>query len=180
MNVTQPDSTKEFAHLVELQQMFATCESALDKIQLDCDTRLNSTLDAFKNEWAAAKIVRDQAESQIKSLIAAHPEWVDGSSVKTPFGVIQIRPGTRIDVPNPEATLALIDASCAKAGFEWKPEQLTRVKREPNLETLEALSDEQLQKLGCARVKTQSITVKRAKVDLAKASKKKAEVQNAK
>lgn len=178
MNVTNPDTTQAFAKFVDLQQVFAQCETDLENIQIGCDKAQAETLDKYKAAYSAAKIVRDQAEAELKALVDQHPDWVDGSTVKTPFGVIQIRGGSRIDVPNPEATCALIDQECSKPGSLWKPEQLTRTVREPNLETLEALSDDQLKKLGCTRTKTRSITVKRVQVDLAKATKKKAQVAN--
>lgn len=173
MNVTNPDTTKDFARLVELQQLFTESDAAFDTIQLTCDRKVAALLDTQKEGWAAAKVVRDQAEAEIKALVERHPEWKDGETVKTPFGSVQFRGGTKIEIPNPEATIAIIDSVYSKPESPWRPEQLVRTIREPNLETLEALDDSELQKLGCRRVSTQSITVKRMKVDLAKASKKK-------
>lgn len=172
MNVTNPNTTKDFGRLVELQQLFTEADASFDAIQLQCDRKLSALLDEQKEAWAAAKVVRDQAEAEIKLLVEKYPEWKDGEAVKTPFGAVKFRSGSRIDIPNPEATVALVDAVYGKPDAPWRPEQLVRTIREPNVETLEALSDEELQKLGCRRVSTQSITVNRLKADLAKVSKK--------
>ena len=165
----------EYAEFIELLELFSQSDLASDRIQTETDAAVLQTVATRKAEFASTKAVRDEAEEKIKALARKHPEWLDGKSIKTPFGVVQLRDSTSLDVPNPEATLLLIKASASMPGAQFTYEQLTRAVIEPNLEALEALSDEQLSKLGITRVKSQSVSVKRQKVDLGKKGKPKAD-----
>lgn len=172
MNVTNPDTSAEFARLVQVQQVFAEAEANLDAIQAACDRYLTKAVDESRDAYVAAKVVRDQAEEEIRELTSRHPEWMSGRSVKTPFGEIVLREVTKLDVPNPEATVALLEYLCAMPGSGMSLEQLVRTVREPNLEVLETLSDEVLATVGVRRVTTRHTTVKRTRVDLGKRARK--------
>lgn len=161
----------DFVQLLELQQLFADADAQFNAVQSAADANLLAILDGAKTQYAGAKAIRDAAEAEIKALAAKHPEWIDGRSIKTPFGSIDLRSSTKIVVANPEATIALIDAIYSRPGSEWTPDKLVRTAREPNLEALDVLSDEQLAKIGARRESTESLTVKRAKVDLGKKGK---------
>jgi len=157
-------SFNDFQRLVELQQLFAQSDTSLDQVQVDADRALSVTTDRAKQSYAAAKALRDEAEVEILALVARHPEWLDGRTIKTPYGQIEFR-------KSDEATVALIDAICTRPGATHRPEQLVRTVRKPNLEVLGTLSDDELKKVGIVRKETESITVKRAKVDLGKKGK---------
>lgn len=160
-----------FQRLVELQQLFAQSDTALDEVQINADRALSATTDRAKQSYAAAKALRDEAEAEILALVARHPEWLDGRTIKTPYGQIEFRKSEKLEVASDEATVALIDAIYTRPGATHRPEQLVRTVRKPNLEVLGTLSDDELKKVGIVRKETESITVKRAKVDLGKKGK---------
>lgn len=172
-NPISPSTATEadFQRLISLQQLFSEADAKFDRIQAKVDDVLRVSIDCEKAEYAAAKSVRDEAEAEIKLIVGRHPEWLDGRSVKTPFGSVEFRAGSKIVVANEEATVALIDAVHGRPGSEWRPDQLVRTERTPNLDALHVLSDDQLAKIGARREKTESVTVKRAKVELGKKGK---------
>lgn len=164
-------SYKDFERLVELQQLFAQSDTALDQVQVDADRALSATTDRAKQSYAAAKTLRDEAEAEIRTLVGRHPEWLDGRTIRTPYGSIEFRKSSKLEVASDEATVALIDAIYTRPGATHRPDQLVRTVREPNLEVLDTLSDDELKKVGIVRKSTESITVKRAKVELGKKGK---------
>lgn len=170
-SISAAASEADFQRLISLQQLFSEADAKFDRIQAKVDDLLRVSIDGEKSEYAAAKSVRDEAEAEIKVIVGRHPEWLDGRSIKTPFGSVEFRSGSKIVVANPEATVALIDAVHGRPGSEWKPDQLVRTERTPNLDALHVLTDDQLAKIGARREKTESVTVKRAKVDLGKKGK---------
>jgi hypothetical protein len=181
MDTTQaggsPAQSQDFAKLVDLQRQFSDESLALENVETKMSV---AALDAAKT-WGENYVVHQeriaQLDAEIKALFAKHPEWREGKSVKTPFGEVAQRTVTELEIPNPAMTVALIEARGQKdAGF--KSDTFLRVEKEPNVEALEGLSDDELAKLGVSRVKSERISVKAAKVSAAKvvkAAAKKAE-----
>ncbi len=107
-------------------------------------------------------------ETEIKALFAKHPEWRgDTKSVKTPYGSVEQRSSKSLVAPNPTMTVALIEAK-GKVDANFKPETFLHITKEPNLETLEAWSDDELAKVGINREENESVTVKPARINVAK------------
>ena len=125
------------------------------------------TLDDSKKDFAQSQSARDSAEEAIKALAATHPEWMDGRTIKTPYGSVKFTRVESLVIPDPDNTLTLIRASFPPS---WVSEYI-RVTEEPAKEKLETLTDEELASIGVKRLKTDSITVKAAKVDMGKAAK---------
>lgn len=154
-----------FGRLVNLQELFFATETKLASLQTDIDTALANWLAAVKPIYVAHKTTRDEAEAEIKALAMAHPEWKDGETIKTPFGTIQFRSASKLEVTSEERTLATLELTAPEMA-----EKLTRTETTLNREALETVPDETLELLGVKRVTTTSITVKPARVDLGKAA----------
>lgn len=165
----QSAGNQDFARLVELQQKHTDTTLALEKLEG------RMSVDALKAATSSAPdyvVLQEQLanlDAELKALFARHPEWREAGkkSVKTPFGAVEQRTVTELEVPNPAATVTLIKAR-GKEDDKFDPSLFLRVEIEPNLEALEALSDDELSKLGVTRKSTERITVKAAKVSAAK------------
>lgn len=160
-----PTTADAFGRLVNLQELFFTTETKLTSMQANVDTALALWLETIKGDYVANKTIRDQAEAEIKALALAHPEWKDGETIKTPFGTIQFRSASKLDVASEERTLATLEITAPEMAAK-----LTRTETTLNREALESVPDETLELLGVKRVTTTSITVKPARVDLGKAA----------
>lgn len=160
-----PSAADAFGRLVNLQELFFTTETKLVSMQTNVDKELAFWLESIKADYVANKTVRDQAEAEIKALALAHPEWKDGETIKTPFGTIQFRSASKLEVASEERTLATLEITAPEMAAK-----LTRTETTLNREALESVPDETLELLGVKRVTTTSITVKPARVDLGKAA----------
>lgn len=161
------DSPESFTNLVNLLSVYTEASIRLAELQSSADTQLMEAVDEQRPDYVRAQTALEESEKAIKDLAQAHPEWLDGRTIKTPYGSIRFTKSTKLEIPNPEATIALINS--------YFPGDLAdafqRVTTEPNVETLETLPDEDLARLGISRVTTDSISVKPAKVDMGKAQK---------
>jgi hypothetical protein len=163
---TQTRTTAEaFGRLVNLQELYLATEIKLAEMQSTFDAAFADGLAGINEDYIAHKTTRDEAEVEIKSLAAAHPEWKDGETIKTPFGTIQFRHTSKLEVANEERTLGTLALTAPEMA-----EKLTRTETTLNREALESLPDETLELLGVKRTTTSSITVKPARVDLGKAA----------
>jgi hypothetical protein len=160
--------TNHYEALIGLLAVFTEADNRLTKIQTQANEALIDTLDGAKKEYAELQAARDGAEAEIKDLAKRHPEWLaDSRTIKTPYGTVKFTETTSLEIPNPEVTLTLIkhlpDAELR--------ERLIRTVEEPAKEALEAMKDDELAALGVRRIKTDSVTVKAAKVEMGKAGK---------
>lgn len=159
----------DFARLVELQSALNQAENVLILQEARVNTAINAVIDEARAEWVTAKLQHAEAVEEIKRLAELHPEWREGKTVKTPFGTVQLRDSSSLEIPNPAGTLALIRATFPKLGLD--PELYIEVTEIPKKEILETLTDLELANIGVLRETTTSITVKPARTDMAKATK---------
>lgn len=161
-------TTQDFARLTELQQRHTKTTNELEALEVKMNELAQRSASAFATDYVILQESAAKLDTEIKELFARHPEWRgDTKSVKTPFGEVQQRTVTELEVPNPAMTVALIEAQ-GKTDPSFKVVDFLRVEKSPNLEALEAMGDDALAKLGISRVKSERITVKPAKVSVAK------------
>jgi phage host-nuclease inhibitor protein Gam len=126
--------------------------------------------EAFRADFAELQDSIGSSESRIELLATQHPEWFEKTkTVKTPFGQVSFRSSTKLEVPNEEASIAVLETM----GEDGKP--YLRQRTFLNLEALEGLEDADLKKLRIKRVTRESCLIYPAKVDLGKAVKKSAD-----
>lgn len=160
--------TSHYEALIDLLAVFTDADNRLAKIQTQANEALIDTLDAAKKEYAELQAARDGAEREIKDLAQRHPEWLaDSRTIKTPYGSVKFTETTSLEIPNPEVTLTLIRAL---PDDELK-NRLIRTVEEPAREAMETMKDDELASLGVRRVKTDSVSVKAARVEMGKAGK---------
>lgn len=167
---TLAGATQDFARITELQQQFNDTDTKLGALEVAMNEKAQAASKPFAEDYVVLQELKVKLDTEIKTLFEAHPEWRDGKTVKTPFGEVAQRTVTELEVPNPAMTVALIKAA-ALHDLKFKEADYLRVFEEPNVEALEALGDDALAKLGVQRVKREQITVKAAKVSVAKAVK---------
>ncbi|MFO1461286.1 MAG: host-nuclease inhibitor Gam family protein [Verrucomicrobiota bacterium] len=167
------ESADSFGNLVALLAVYSEASIRLSELQSAADTQLLETVDEQRPDYVQAQTALESAEAAIKKLAEAHPEWLNGRAIRTPYGTVKFTKATVLEVANPEASLTLI-----KAVYRKDADAYIRVSEELNLETLETLSDDDLNRIGILRLTKDSISIKPAKVDMGKAAKK-AEIQEA-
>lgn len=161
---TAAGTSQDFARLAELQQLHSKDTNSLELLEVKMNELALRSSSAFATDYVILQEALAARDTEIKALFARHPEWcADSKSVKTPFGEVAQRTVTELEVPNPAMTVALIEAKFAEAAGDY-----LRVEKSPNIEALESLSNDELVKLGVQRVSTERVTVKPAKVSVAK------------
>jgi hypothetical protein len=163
-------ATQDFARLTELQQRFNDTDTKLGALEVSMNEKSQAASKPFAADYVVLQELKVALDAEIKTLFEKHPEWRDGKTVKTPFGEVAQRTVTELELPNPAMTVALIKAA-ALHDPSFKAADYLRVEEEPNIEALESLADDALAKLGVQRVKREQVTVKAAKVSVAKAVK---------
>jgi hypothetical protein len=158
----------QFTKLTEELARYTKLSNALSRIEADFQDAITELIaDVYQKEFFTAQAELSDVESRIELLALKHPEWFAKSkTIKTPFGTVASRSTTKIDVPNEEATIALLELR----GQEAEP--FLRTSKYLSIESLEALDDGELARLKARRLTTEKITISPAKVDLGKAIKK--------
>lgn len=165
-------SSQDFAQFVDLQQQHTHFSTKLAELEVRLNKVSQSAIAAAVPEFVVLQEEATRLETQIKDLFAKHPEWRDAKkkSVGTPYGSVEQRASEELDIPNEAMTVALIEAT-GKADPNFKAADFLHIEKLPNREALERLGDDALTVLGVSRVKKETITVKPAKVNVAKAVK---------
>ena len=170
-NVGGSSSAQDFAQFVELQQKYTEASTQLDALEVRINESSQKVAQAHAADFIVLQETVAELDAQLKELFGRHPEWRgDKKSVSTPYGSVEQRTAKELQVPNPAMTVALIEAK-GKSDPAFQSATFLHVTTEPNLEALERLSDETLAGLGITRVETQRMSVKPAKVNVAKAVK---------
>ena len=171
MTISNDTGEAQYKGLIGLLAVYSDASNRLAELQARADASLLETVDGERKEWAELSAAFEQADKAIKDLVAKHPEWTEGRTIKTPYGQVRFTRTTKLDVPSPETTVSLIRAKLKDAD----PEQYIRVKEEPNLDALGTLDKSTLARLGIIWQEFDSISIKPAKVDLGKTAGKKGE-----
>jgi len=171
LNETGGGDSQDFARFVELQQKHTQLSNQLEALEVKMNESANKAATAGAEDYVVIHEELSKLDTELKSLFERHPEWRgEKKSVGTPFGSVEQRTATELQVENPAQTVALIELTGkTKKGFD--AESFLHISKEPNLEALEQLGDEALAEIGVKRVRTERITVKPAKVSVAKAVK---------
>lgn len=172
------ESVNEFAEFCTLLHLFTDITNRLNNVCQASNAAYAKAVQVSAVDYATLTTTLKEAEDKLVNLAAAHPEWKDGESVKTPFGSVQFKNSLKFQIKNPETVIFLIKTRVGpKSDVEefrrFVPADFIRTTEEPNLETLGALDDAHLAKLGLLRTRSTSITIKAADVDIAKATKPK-------
>lgn len=140
----------------------------LAELEVLINLRAQKAAEAAAAEYVILQEETSRLEGSLKALFERHPEWRGPKkSVNTPYGDVAQRTVTELEVPNPAMTVALIEAR-GKSEPAFRAEDFLRVEKSPNLEALEGLNDGDLARLGVNRKSREAISVKPAKVSVAK------------
>lgn len=170
--------SQDFARLVELQQEHTRSSTELERIETEMTKDSQAGAAKHTAEYVCHQERKAAVETEIKALFARNPQWLDAGekTVKTPFGSVSSRTATSLEIPDEDATVALLELRAAR-DKDFDASLFIRTRKVPNVEALESLTDAELSKLGVTRTTTERVTVKPAKVDatkVVKAAKKKA------
>lgn len=162
------NTTDDYTKLTDALQAHTATTNELAEIEASFQKAIQELIgECYRANFQALQEQLTKTEEAIELLTLRHPEWfVKTKTLKTPFGSVATRKTTKIDVPNEEATIALLELRGPAA------EPFLRTRKYLSIEALEALDDGELAQLKLRRVTTDKITITPAKVDLGKTLKK--------
>lgn len=170
----------DFTNLINLMSVLAEASTRMTQLTAETQSDFLDLVDGHKPEYAALQETIMRTEEALELAARQHPEWfVDAKTIKTPFGTVSFRTSTKLEIPNEELTIVLIEqriaaeqAQAAELGAgESASAALLRQTTSLNLEALEQLEDAELQRLRIARVRNDSFRATPLKLDLGKAVK---------
>ena len=164
----------DFARLVALLGVFSDSSHQLAALEAETNGLFQSLIEDKKDEYATLQSSITQIERAAEELVKAHPEWFAGKarSIKTPFGSASFKRSASLEVADKETTIACLEkfaAKCAKGGLIFNVADYLREDIALNLEALEKLDDDLLERLGVLRKRTDAFSLTPAKVSMAKA-----------
>ncbi|MEO5915603.1 MAG: host-nuclease inhibitor Gam family protein [Luteolibacter sp.] len=172
-SITIPDA-ETYRTLVDDLARLTDASSQLAALEISTQMEWTEIMDRHRDEYAILQTEISETEAAIKAVTNAHPEWfTEVKTLKTPYGSIGYRSATKLDVPNEEFTIALIELKGESHAVYLRPRKFL------NLEALETLTDGELAEFKITRVTSDKCTVTPAKVDLGKAVKKAVESADA-
>jgi hypothetical protein len=171
MNITDNSNAQDFAKFVDLQQQHTAKHLQMQELEVTMNTASQKCLEPLGPAYVVLQEEFARLDTDLKALFEKHPEWRgDKKSVATPYGGVEQRTVVELEVPNPAMTVALIKAR-GQEDKQFVAVDFKHIEEEPNLEALERLNDDALSKLGVNRKTRESVTVKPAKVNVARAVK---------
>jgi hypothetical protein len=175
--MSKPDTASlEYKNLVDLLSVFAEATSRLTLIQADLHSTFLESVDGVRDDYSTLQAKLTEAEAGIEMIARAHPEWFESArSIKTPYGVVKFHASTKLDAPNEEASIILIESKCS----EEERAKFLRTETTLNLDALKELTDSQLRQFRINRIEVDNFSVKAATIDLGKAVKQAAEKEAA-
>jgi hypothetical protein len=163
-NNSQVADAPEYKNLIDLMAIYAEAESRMDELQSDLHQAWLDLVDARRKDYAGLQFTTGEAKESIRFLAENHPKWFGKKkSIKTLYGTVSFRKGTKLQVENEEASILRLE-QLGQKGLPFLKSEKKLV-----LEALEKLSDEELKRLGIERVETESFSIKTAKPDMGKA-----------
>lgn len=163
-----PDAAT-YRELVDHLALLTDASNQFAALDAGIQTEIAAVVDSVRDEYSILQSAISEHEGAIRLIALKHPEWFTAvKTLKTPYGTVGFRAATKLEVPNEELSIALI---------ERRPEGeiYLRSRKFLNIEALETLSDGDLKTLHIERVTADKLTVTPAKIDLGKAVKKAAE-----
>lgn len=154
----------DYKNLIDLMAIYAEAVSRMDELENDLNQAWLDLVDARRKDYASLQFHIGQAETSIRDLAEMNPQWfAKARSLKTPYGTVAFRSGSKLEVKNEEASIILLE----QLGTEGLP--FIKMEKKLILEALEKLSDSELERLRIKRVATESCNIKPAKIDMGKA-----------
>lgn len=164
---TAPVITDEYKNFLDLLAIYTEASNRLEQLQAAAQESFIVLVDEHRGDYAEMQAKLTEIEPAVEAIARAHPEWFTGKSksIKTPYGTVSFRSSTKLDVPNEDATVLLIEKHCS----EEEQELFIRKSSTLNLQALGDLSDARLKSLRIERVPDENFSIKPARVDLGKA-----------
>lgn len=164
----------DFAEVVNLLAVLSEAASRLAEIEADANSELLTLIDEHKGDYAQCQQKAMEAETALEILCRRNPDWFKtAKSIKTPYGKVAFRSGTRLEVKDEEAAVKLI-----RAIRPADADDFIRTVEVPNVEALEKLDDAELARYLIKRVSADAFSATPAKVDFGKAVKEAAAKDN--
>lgn len=166
MQATLPNTEESYTNLVNLQSVHSEATARLSEMENEMQQSWLAIVDEKRKDYAKLQAAIASAEEGIEYLATVNPQWFEKSrTLKTPYGKVQFRKTTKLEVKNEELTIALLE----QLGQDSLPFLIETKKL--NIEALEKLDTTELERIKVKRVVTDSCTITPAKVDLGKAVK---------
>ncbi|HEY3913656.1 MAG TPA: host-nuclease inhibitor Gam family protein [Verrucomicrobiae bacterium] len=152
----------EYREMLDLLAVHSESTNQLAVIQAECNDELLAIMDPRRDQFADLTVAIRDAEVALEAIARQHPEWFgDKKSVKTPYGTVKFHASKVIEADDEKLSVALIEEACQ---FDY-----LRQIHVLNIESLEKLTDKQLEQFRLRRVEKKNFSVKPATVDLGKA-----------
>lgn len=175
MQINTTTAAKHYKDLVDFLAILTDGTARLAALELDLQNEYIEAVDERREDYAAIQEAIGKAETVIRDLALQHPEWfAEAKTITTPYGKVQSRTSTKLEIANEDVTLALLK----QLGPDSAP--FIRTTEEINREALEALPDDELARIRVKRVTAENVTITPHKPNLGKAVKQAAKQAAAK
>jgi len=168
-----------FENLVNLLTVYSEGKAQLAELEAENNKAYLDLVDERKSDYGRLQLAVSEADSAIKAIAEAHPEWFPGDqrTLKTPYGSVHAQHTTRHEAQDEGLSIALIEKAAAAAQSVGNLAQanalqaLIKTEKTLDLEMLAKIDAETCARFRVLRIEADSITIKEAKVSLGNAVK---------
>jgi hypothetical protein len=161
---TQVADAPDYKNLIDLMAIFSEATARKDELENDLHQAWLDLVDARRKDYSKLQASLANAEEGIRFLAETNPQWfAKARSLKTPYGTVSFRKGSKLQVTNEEVSIVLLE----QLGQEGLP--FLKTEKHLVLEALEKLDEKELERLRIKRVETETFAIKTAKPDMGKA-----------
>ena len=169
-----PEHETEFTNMVNLLAVYSEASNQIIQLEAEATDERLEQMDERRLTFARLQETLTKASTALETIALAHPEWfANRKSIKTPYGTVKFKTSTKLEVPNQEVSILLIEKEAEK-NPEFKHSTYLGTSTCLRLEALEKLTDAELAKFRIKRITTDNFSVEPAKVDMGKAVKESA------
>ena len=163
----------DFLNLVGLLSAYSLQQNNLAALQYDVDAKMLAIVEEVRPAYTEAQERSQALQKEVEAIVGRHPEWFsDRKSIVLPAGTVKSTASTKLEAAHEEVSVALVRKHHKEVVGLY-----LRVETTLNLETLEALDDEELKRLKITRVLKENISIVPAKLNLGKAVSKSKEAR---
>lgn len=161
---TTKQQDKDYLNFIECMAIHSEATARMDELENDLQQAFLDLVDARRSDYADLQNTLAKTSAAIEDSCVLHPEWfAKAKSLKTPYGTASFRATKKLEVPNEEVSIVLLE----QLGQDGLP--FLTVKKALNLEALEKLDDKELERIRIKRVIGNSFSIKPSKIDMGKA-----------
>lgn len=165
---------QDFENLVNLLSVYSEASNRLEALEAETNEQQLELVDGVRKDYAELQHKLQDTSVALEVLARKHLEWfAKKATINTPYGQVKLAENPpALEAPNEELSIVLLRLEEEKTQGQFRAAAYIRSEERLNLDALKTLDDETLSRFRMRRRKSDTFSVKPARLDLGKAVEK--------